>query len=384
MLGTLFLFAFAVLLIHALAIGHATEPLRMEGLRILADAVVRDLDAGRRPILPEPFAFAVIAPSGAVLDGAGPPGGFHFREPQRPPGEWCARWGRPCWALRELPSRGRLVVYPRVFGAPGFWGPVSIALLGSVAAWLAVSALAGLVLLRSLRRADESRRRLLAGLAHDLGTPLTSIRGFAETRLAAEGDTGQPGDRRVWTVVYREALRMQRLIEDMLALTRLEAGRFAIVPRPFDLREVVQAAAERAELAHGTGPAVEVPDAPAIATADRDRIDQALANLVDNAYRHGGGKGVTLRLEPGPTTLEPLHASWRITVSDQGPGLAPEARAHLYEPFRPWGPGRGSGLGLAITREIVARHGGVLRVEDGEGCRVVLELPVAGPGQGSR
>ena len=383
-LGTLFLFAFAVLHIHALAVGHATEPLRIEGLRILADAAARDLDEGRRPILPEPFAFAVVTPSGALLDGVRPSGGFHFHEPQGYPGEHCARWGRPCWALRELRDRGdgngngaRLVVYPRVFGAPGFWGPVSIALLGSVVAWLAFSALAGLVLLRSLRRADESRRRLLAGLAHDLGTPLTSIRGFAETRLATEGDTAQPGDRRVWTVVYREALRMQRLIEDMLALTRLEAGRFAIVPRPFDLREVVQAAAERAELAQGTGPVVEVPDAPAIVTADRDRIDQALANLVDNAYRHGGGKGVTLRLEPA-------HASWRITVSDQGPGLAPEARAHLYEPFQPWGPGRGSGLGLAITREIVARHGGVLRVEDGPGCRVVLELPVAGPGQGSR
>ncbi len=391
MLGTLFLFAFAVLHIHALAVGHATEPLRIEGLRILADAVARDLNEGKRPILPEPFAFAVVTPSGAVLDGVEPRGGFHFNEPQRPQGEWCARWGRPCWALRELPARGdgngngaRLVVYPRIFGAPGFWGPVSIALLGSVAAWLTFSALAGLVLLRSLRRADESRRRLLAGLAHDLGTPLTSIRGFAETRLAAEEDTALPGDRRVWTVVYREALRMQRLIEDMLALTRLEAGRFAIVPRPFDLREVVQAAAERAELAQGTPPQLEVPDTPAVATADRDRIDQALANLVDNAYRHGGGKGVALRLEPGPTTLEPQSTSWRITVSDQGPGLAPEARAHLYEPFQPWGPGRGSGLGLAITREIVARHGGVLRVEDGPGCRVVLELPVAGPGQGSR
>jgi signal transduction histidine kinase len=381
-LGTLFLFAFAVLHIHALAVGHATEPLRMEGLRILADAVARDLDEGKRPSLPEPFAFAVVTPSGAVLDGVEPRGGFHFREPQRPPGEWCARWGRPCWALRELRGRGdrngaRLVVYPRVFGAPGFWGPVSIALLGSVVAWLTFSALAGLVLLRSLRRADESRRRLLAGLAHDLGTPLTSIRGFAETRLAAEGDTALPGDRRVWTVVYREALRMQRLIEDMLALTRLEAGRFAMVPRPFDLREVVQAAAERAELAHGTGPWLEVPGTPAIATADRDRIDQALANLVDNAYRHGGGKGVALRLEPADT-------SWRITVSDEGPGLAPEARAHLYEPFRPWGSGRGSGLGLAIAREIVASHGGVLRVEDGPGCRVVLELPAAGPGKGSR
>jgi signal transduction histidine kinase len=70
---------------------------------------------------------------------------------------------------------------------------------------------------------------------------------------------------------------------------------------------------------------------------------------------------------------------WRITVEDAGPGLAPEARAHLFEPFHTTGSGKGSGLGLAIAREIVARDGGSLRVEDGPGCRVVVELPAGGP-----
>jgi signal transduction histidine kinase len=378
-LGTLFLFAVLVLLIHVLVVSHATGRLRIESLRILADTAAADLAQGKPPVLPDPFTFAIVRPSGELVLGSRPAGGFNFREPYGSPGEHCADWGRPCWALRDLPSRGdraRLVVYPRFVGAPGFWGPVSLAFLGSVGAWLLVSALAGLVLLRSLRRADESRRHLLAGLAHDLGTPLTSIRGFAETRLAAEG--GPAEDRRGWTVVYREALRMQRLIEDMLVVTRLEAGRFAIVPRPFDLREVVHAAAERAELAQGPGPRLDLPETPAIANADRDRLDQALANLVENAYRHGGGCSVALKLEAAG------EAAWRITVSDEGPGLAAEARAHLYEPFRPWGSGRGSGLGLAITREIVTRHGGALRVEEGPGCRVILELPAAGPGGGPR
>jgi len=374
-LGTLPLFAILVVLIHALAVDRMTQPLRLEGLRLLADAVANEVAAGRAPTLPESFGFALIARSGTLVAGRRPPWGFHHGELDGSDGERCAPWGRPCWGLRAIPGRSdgaRVIVYRRFASAAGFWGHVSLALLASVLAWFAVSALAGLVLLRSLHRADDSRRRLLAGLAHDLGTPLTSIRGFAETRLST-GEAAADPDRRVWTVVYREALRMQRLIEDMLALTRLEAGRLDVVPRPFDLREALRAAAERAELAHGSGPTLQVPDSPAIATVDRDRIDQVLANLVDNAYRHGGGRNVTVGLErPGAET-------WRIIVSDEGPGLAPEARAHLYEPFSPWGSGRGSGLGLAIAREIVTRHGGTLRVEECAGCRVVVDLPAAGP-----
>src|SRR5207247_11224465 len=93
-----------------------------------------------------------------------------------------------------------------------------------------------------------------------------------------------------------------------------------------------------------------------------------------SVYRQCGGRVVRCSFE-----CEPGVATCRITVSDEGPGLAPEARAHLYEPFRPWGSGRGSGLGLAIAREIVARHEGALRIEEGPGCRVVVELPAHGP-----
>jgi signal transduction histidine kinase len=376
-LGTLFVFAALVLLIHVIAVGRATGPLRLEGLRIVADAAARDLADGRQPALAAPFGYAIIAGSGDVVAGRLPLRGLPRGEPSELPGERCGEWGYWCWAVRAVPghdARARLVVYPRFRHTPGFFGPVSFALLGSVLAWLGVSAVAGLILLRALRHADDSRRRLLAGLAHDLGTPLTSIRGFAETRLGAGAGTSTAGDeRRVWTVVYREALRMQRLIEDMLAVTRVEAGRFAVVARPFDLREVVQAAAERAELAHGSGPRLDLPEAPAVANADRDRIDQVLANLVDNAYRHGEGREVTLRLEGGGLDR------WRIIVEDAGPGLAPEARTHLFEPFHTTGSGKGSGLGLTIAREIVTRHGGSLRVEDGPGCRVVVELPAGGP-----
>jgi signal transduction histidine kinase len=212
---------------------------------------------------------------------------------------------------------------------------------------------------------------LLAGLAHDLGTPLTSIRGFAETLLT--GPRGSPEEQRGWTVVYREALRMQRMVEDMLALSRLEAGKLTLVPRPFDLRDSLRAAADRARLAHGQAPAMALPPHAAIVEADRDRIDQALANLVDNAYRHGGGQEVRLGLAPCPL-------GHRVEVLDAGPGLSAAARARLFEPFHSGDGVRGSGLGLAIARELIERHGGTLRIDSapGSGCRVVVDLPSAG------
>jgi signal transduction histidine kinase len=371
-----------VVVIHVVAVRGVGRSVRLQELRLAAQAAERQLDEGRIPELPDSSGYAVVAGTGAVVAGVLPPY-LRWHPPARwEAGEECRGRGGPCWVVRARPESDdagrRLVVYHRAVPSPEILGSVSFAFLASVVAWVGVSAAAGLFLLRALREADQSRRLLLAGLAHDLGTPLTSIRGFAETRLGSgEGDER---DRRTWTVIYREAVRMQRLIEDMLALSRLEAGRFAVVARAFDLRDAALAAAERATLAHGAGPAVEVPAAPAFAAADRDRVDQVLANLVDNAYRHGGGR-VTIALRPASDP-----ARWLLEVADEGPGLSPAARAHLYEPFRPSGAGRGSGLGLAIVREIVARHGGVLRVGEGPGCRVSIELPAAaapGPGGGA-
>jgi two-component system sensor histidine kinase MtrB len=214
-----------------------------------------------------------------------------------------------------------------------------------------------------MREADASRRRLVAALAHDLGTPLTSIRGFAETLLATPGEA----DRRSLSVLYREALRMQRLVEDMLALSRLEAGRLDLVRRPFDLREALRSAADRAAMAYGEPPALALPDAPAVARADRDRVEQVLANVVDNAYRHGGG--------PPTLALRPSGPAFVIEVTDAGPGLSAAARARLFEPFARGDGAKGSGLGLAVAREIVVRHGGRLDVSGPPGCRVTIELP---------
>lgn len=348
-----------VVVLHALALARSTTPLRLDALRLLSDDLAPRLSRGETPALSEPYAYAVVGSDGGVVAGEAPPAWFEGWG-DLDTGERCGQLGSACYAVRPLSGGAKLVFYlrPRLLA-----GPLTVALLVSVLAWMAISALAGLLLLRTMREADASRRRLVAALAHDLGTPLTSIRGFAETLLATPGEA----DRRSLSVLYREALRMQRLVEDMLALSRLEAGRHDLVRRAFDLREALRSAADRAAMAHGEPPAMTLPDSPAIATADRDRVDQVLANVVDNAYRHGGG--------PPRLALRPAGLGFTIEVADDGPGLSPEARAHLFEPFARGDGAKGSGLGLAVAREIVARHGGRLDVSGPPGCRVTIELP---------
>jgi signal transduction histidine kinase len=372
LLATLLAFGVTVLALHGVALARATTAARLEGLRLVADAAARHPEATSLAVAPSPLVrIAIVGPDGASATREPLPAWVPVVAARTAPGEFCGRLGGPCYAVRRVAlagGHGTLVAYYRP-STSSFWAPLSLALALSVALWLAVSGAVGLLLLSHLRRADEGRRRLIAGLAHDLGTPLTSIRGFAETRLLEEGAAAE--ERRSWTVVYRESLRMQRLVEDMLVLSRWEAQRLSLSLGEIDLRELVQEAAERAHLAHGCAPALALPEAPARARVDRDRIDQLLANLVDNAYRHGRGQDVVL-------SLEAVGAGWCLEVRDHGPGLSPRARQGLFEPFHRGDGSGGSGLGLAIAREIAARHGGSLRVEDapGGGCRAVFHLPL--------
>ncbi len=379
-LGTLSLFGVTVVFLHVAALGRGTAPMRAEVLRIVANMRVGRLPPAAGEGASAPFPSALFDQAGVQRSGDPVPWWIARDRTHLEDGEHCSGLGL-CYAVRSvtLPwdgSRGKLIVYQ--LSGPSALAPVSVAFIASVLLWLLASGGAGLLLLSALRRADASRRRLLAGLAHDLGTPLTSIRGFAETLVVAEGSVTPEAYRRGWSVVYREALRMQRLIEDMLALTRLEAGRLVMVRRAFDLRDAVDAAAERARLAFGRAPALTVPDTEARTVADRDRIDQVLGNLLDNAYRHGRGLQVTveLRSEGG------LH---RVVVTDGGPGLSSKAMERLFEPFhRGDGEAGGTGLGLAIARSILEQHGGSLAVRNRPegGCQAVLALPASQEGSG--
>jgi two-component system sensor histidine kinase BaeS len=226
----------------------------------------------------------------------------------------------------------------------------------------------------SLARARGLERQFLMSVSHDLRTPLTSIRGFAEA--IADGATPDPGY--AARVIASEARRLERLVRDLLDLAKLDAQRFRLDLRQVDLAEVVADTGEGfrpasdelgLELAVETGPLGRL-----FVTADPDRLAQVVANLVENALKYAGGR---VRLA---TTLHPDRAV--IWIDDDGPGIAPADLPMVFD--RLWTssnhPARqlGSGLGLAIVAELVHAMGGQVWAESpitaAGGTRVVVML----------
>jgi two-component system sensor histidine kinase BaeS len=224
----------------------------------------------------------------------------------------------------------------------------------------------------ALERSRGLERQFLLSVSHDLRTPLTSIRGYAEA--IAEGkapDTAQAAG-----VINTESRRLERLVRDLLELAKLDARRFSLDVRAIDVAEVVNDTAE------GFRPAADeasvVLDVRAsgqaglIASADPDRLAQVVANLVENALKFAARNiAVSATRENGAIV---------IAVADDGPGIATGDLPNVFERFftSTRTPARqvGSGLGLAIVRELVDAMGGTVRAEaaDGRGARMVVAL----------
>ncbi|MEU3406083.1 HAMP domain-containing sensor histidine kinase [Streptomyces sp. NPDC006670] len=232
------------------------------------------------------------------------------------------------------------------------------------------------------RTASESRmRRFVADASHELRTPLAGIRGFAELyRMGALTDEADV--RRTMARVESEAVRLSALVEDLLTLARMDEQR-PLEPAPMDLRTL---AVDALHDTRALDPAREVtlsgPDGlgapgPAPVEGDEARLRQVVANLVGNAVAHTPG-GSPVRIGVGTVDGCPV-----IEVADQGPGLAPEQAARVFERFyrvdvsRSRQGGGGAGLGLAIASAIVAAHGGglELRTAPGRGALFRVRLP---------
>jgi two-component system OmpR family sensor kinase len=223
-----------------------------------------------------------------------------------------------------------------------------------------------------LGRARESQRRFLESVSHELKTPLTSIRGYAEA-LSDGAVTPAEGGR----VVVAEADRLERLVSDLLDLARLGREGFAVEHRPVDLASVTDTAVQRhlprarelgVTLSAGAGT-----DDRAWAVGDEGRLLQATSNLIENALRlTPAGGTVTVRARPG-----------QIAVADTGPGLAAEDLPHAFDRFYLYNRYRseravGSGLGLAIVKELTAAMGGGVHASSrpGGGAEFTLTLTV--------
>jgi len=231
-----------------------------------------------------------------------------------------------------------------------------------------------------LEEARVRERGFLAAVGHDLRTPLTTIAGYAEA--LEEGKVAPEELPRVSRVIHRESGRLSRLLEDLMLLSRLEAGEFQLRLEQVELARHLGGSAEayrgRADEA-GVNLEADLGEVPPMAL-DPDRIDQMVGNLVENALRYTP-QGGTVRL-----ILRKEAAGVRISVSDTGPGIEAADLPHIFERlyvaqrYRPARP-EGSGLGLAIVKELAEAMGGTAGVasELGRGTTVTVTLPLAPP-----
>ena len=224
----------------------------------------------------------------------------------------------------------------------------------------------------ALRRSDALKTALLRAVSHDLRSPLTAILASADA-LASPGLVLEDRDRlELAEAIHGEAMRLDRVVEQLLDVSRLQAGAVEPHRELWHVDELVgqalagigaETSRVRLEIASDTPP-VEV---------DAAQIERVLANLVDNALHYSPpGSDVVVRAEPGATEL-------RLHVVDTGPGLPAEEREALFQPFRRGSVGqRGSGLGLAIARGFAEANGGRLWAQDDPaGGHLVLALPLA-------
>jgi two-component system, OmpR family, sensor kinase len=235
-------------------------------------------------------------------------------------------------------------------------------------------------LVNELRDEERRKSRFVSDVSHELRTPLTAIRGAAETML--EVDVAEDDRQRFLTSIVTESDRLTRLANDLLTLQRIEGATGELPLSRVDLGEVVRKAAEALTvLSEERGVTVAVDGEAPLVLGDRDRLQQVIANLIDNATRMTPAGG-TVRV-----TLAEQGASAELTITDGGPGIAEADLPHVFERFYRAQPSRdrgtgGAGLGLSIVKAIVTVHGGSIEASNPAegGARFTVRLPALSAG----
>jgi signal transduction histidine kinase len=232
-----------------------------------------------------------------------------------------------------------------------------------------------------LAEADRQRRDLIANVSHELRTPITALRAVLENLV----DGVEPPDPATLRTMTSQVERLGRLVDQLLDLSRLEAGVVPLERRAFAVEPLLERAAEESRLNAERGLdrdvqlSISVEPVGLRLDGDAERVHQVVANLLDNAIRHSPDGGEVSLLARGE------NGNVRIEVADQGPGIPEGEAQRVFERFYRADPARsstdgGTGLGLAIARWIVDLHGGEIHVERNvpKGCRMVVALPGVG------
>ncbi|MFI1396674.1 ATP-binding protein [Streptomyces sp. NPDC020681] len=230
------------------------------------------------------------------------------------------------------------------------------------------------------RRTERSHAELIATVAHELRSPLTSVKGFTATLLAKWERFTDDQKRLMLETVDADANRVTRLIAELLDISRIDSGRLEVRRQPIDIAAAVGRHIQ-SHIASGQSPdrffvriRRELPDL----WADPDKIDQVLGNLLENAVRHGAG---TVTIEVAPAAAKGDEKGTAVTVSDEGPGIPEESMGRVFTRFWRGSKRGGTGLGLYIVKGIVEAHGGTITVGRGPGGGAEFRfiLPVGAP-----
>ncbi|MFI0258154.1 ATP-binding protein [Streptomyces sp. NPDC017056] len=229
------------------------------------------------------------------------------------------------------------------------------------------------------RRTELSHAELIATVAHELRSPLTSVKGFTATLLQKWERFTDDQKRLMLETVDADANRVTRLIAELLDISRIDSGRLEVRRQRVDMVSAVRRHVQ-AQTTAGQRPdrfLIRMVEPLPDLWADPDKVDQVLGNLLENAVRHGAG---TVTIEVGPASVSAAEGT-SVTVSDEGPGIPEESMGRVFTRFWRGSKRGGTGLGLYIVKGIVEAHGGTITVgrAPAGGARFRFSLPVGTP-----
>jgi signal transduction histidine kinase len=230
------------------------------------------------------------------------------------------------------------------------------------------------------RRADRDRSDLVSTVAHEIRSPLTTVKGFTSTLLTRWDRLTDTQKKTMLTAVNADADRVTRLLSDLLDASRIDAGRLTLRPQVVAVPQIVR------KVLSGRVAAGDPPDRFLVLAAadlpetwlDPDRVTQVVANLVENGIRHGAG---TVSIEVVPAKTAAGEPGVGLTVADEGGGIDEAVRSRIFSRFWRAGQAGGTGLGLFIVKGIVEAHHGDIEVDaaPGGGARFRVRLPAGHP-----